>query len=202
MTYAKQKRRLKVIAQVANLYAEVDALNERMRETPDGQRISCQRGCNACCRMSTMISATEALFIVARYPALVKERLAALTEQARLVEQICAKYDDRTLENERAIADDWWELQIPCAFLLANGDCGVYNARPIPCRTHFVADDPALCAKVPPVHIDHAVPAHRDEAIKIVQHIWLNAQQGSVVTLPIGSLPKMVLLAHQSVVKL
>lgn len=176
------------------VYARADRELASLHKDP---RVSCKRGCNACCRMHTIISMPEAVMIVNTYPRLVQNRLAVLEEHARTIERICATYDNQTLDKEREIADDWWMLQLQCPFVMKDGNCGVYSVRPAPCRTHFSEDDPELCKKVPAVKMAHAIPTQTRSWIDgAMLQIWFKVMPKTHFY-AIGSLPKMVLAAYR-----
>jgi Fe-S-cluster containining protein len=195
---AKQKRRLKVlklVKHVTQTYSRVDKEITDARAALPG--IPCKRGCNACCRMHTIITAAEAFTIVEKHPELVRSRLPVLKEQAEIMTDLAKKYDNQTLKHEVVIGSDWWALQLACPLLLDDGSCGVYAVRPIACRTHMVVDDPARCAMVPAVYIAHCVPIQlRDGAYTEISDNWFADMRTHVY--PFGSLPKMVLIAYNT----
>lgn len=194
----KSKQRLRVlntVQRVSEVQQWTSQKLDKIRRTyatnaKDTLPIPCKRGCNACCRMQTIINAGEALVIARKNRAFVRSRLPILTEHAKITEQIC-----RTHKTDIEQADAWFALQIPCALLAENGDCGVYEDRPIICRTHMVIDDPAKCAVVPVVKILHLDPTNlKNEALGRTAAAWIDEMQTE--TYPIGSLPKMVLTMH------
>lgn len=196
MGHHKKKHHLKLAANVRMVYAAVDNGIENARaeaEAANEEKISCTRGCTACCRMQVIITAPEALAITQRHPDLVAARIDDLRQQAEIIRGLAAKHKG----DEIAVADEWWTLQLPCPLLLENGDCGVYDVRPIPCRTHFVIDPPEECAKVPTVVIGHWLPDVRDGAYKAITEMWFANFETN--QFPIGCLQKMVLLAHNTV---
>jgi Fe-S-cluster containining protein len=92
---------------------------------------SCSKGCHFCCRRNVQIWPAEA---------------AAIAE-------FCQDYDipiprehlERQLKHgwkEVAKTDDGW-----CVFL-KNGECSIYDARPLSCRKYLVASRPEMCDTV------------------------------------------------------
>jgi Fe-S-cluster containining protein len=100
------------LAQYRGLRARVDAKFEEIRAAYPAE-FACRTGCHSCCKPSLTVNALEAealgLFLEAR-PALVEE----LRELAR----------ENPHRGKR------------CAFLSAAGECRVYEARPLVCRSH------------------------------------------------------------------
>jgi len=92
------------------LVERVDALGQRI-ETEFRAQIACRRGCDACCRHLS-------LFWV--------EGVALAQALVDLPEPVAEEIRERA---RRSAADG------PCP-LLADGDCLLYAARPIICRTH------------------------------------------------------------------
>lgn len=194
----RQKFRLRVInlhQEIYKAYEQSDkALMVLRRERSD---IKCKKGCNACCKMQTIVSLAEATFIVNSFPKLVEAKLPELTRQAMIIEQISQKYGDNAkdgLAHENEIAQEYWALQLQCPFVGAQGECQIYAARPIPCRTHLVVSDPELCTKVPSVVIGHVLSPIRPRLIQQTTRIWFKTIGSSVYA--IGSLQKMVLFAY------
>jgi Fe-S-cluster containining protein len=104
-------------------------------------KVSCKRGCGACCYQYVSIVFIEALligeFIVRLWSKEeVDQTLEALDEHTRLMHH----------DTDRYFFD-----RRPCPFFVPGegqwaGECGIYNVRPMVCRTQFVVSDPVLCA--------------------------------------------------------
>lgn len=111
----------------------------------------CRRGCAHCCHIGVAITASEATLL--------------------------AKASGRTPARNVATNLQPTELlhyRNPCPFL-KNGECSVYDARPIACRTHFSADvDSLLCELVEGTQIP--VPYFDLTAIRAL-HILLSAKE-------------------------
>lgn len=202
--HARRKRHLKVIAEANRIYSALDAGIEKAKDAEDiRDELTCKRGCNACCRMNVDIFAIEAMYIMERYTEFVRSRLSEIKRQADMIQKFCEKHGIRSLDmdpvKDTLLADWWWSLRTACPLMLENGECGVYEARPVPCRTHYVADDPAKCAIVPGVVIRHwlAIDA-RDDAYNALAQAWFRAIEGRTVQLQIGSLPAMMLGAYNT----
>ncbi len=120
-----------------------------LRQTADhGAHVPCRRGCSACCRYLVPLSPPEA--------ARMYEDLAALPPPLRTgaLERFCAH--GRTVLDALADAPGhrppepvgrWYAgLDLDCPLLDPRGSCLLYPARPLACREHFAASDPAHCA--------------------------------------------------------
>jgi hypothetical protein len=95
-------------ALVAKVDAHVAAVHAR-----NAAQIRCELGCHGCCAPGLSVSRIE------------RENIAAfLRERPELVEALRANEAANPHQGER------------CSLLLASGACGIYEARPIICRTH------------------------------------------------------------------
>ncbi|WP_234265211.1 YkgJ family cysteine cluster protein [Hydrogenophaga sp. NFH-34] len=92
---------------------------------------ACRRGCSHCCHIDVMVSRPEAAQIARETGQQMMEPLAAqsLQEVARTqAEGIQPRYTGE-----------------PCPFL-EDGECSIYDSRPLACRVHFNMDvDDLLC---------------------------------------------------------
>ncbi len=125
--------------EITRLHKRVDAHHAKGH---DLGRVSCTKGCSACCKQIVVAEISEAEYILERNPAAVARATPRLLEQARIAAQLPG--DLGTEEGTARAADAYWQMDMPCAFL-EDGLCSIYDDRPIPCRTHFVLSDPALC---------------------------------------------------------
>ena len=88
-----------------------------------GDALSCHRGCNACCHVWLTVSPVEARAV--------RAHLAGLPPTARA--EIAARG-----HRERA-REAHGEQPARCAMLDDDGACGIYEARPLLCRTQGLA---------------------------------------------------------------
>ncbi|UYL09403.1 YkgJ family cysteine cluster protein [Bdellovibrio sp. SKB1291214] len=96
-------------------------------------KISCRKGCSACCHMEVEITSYEAKIL----SQLVKEGHAI--DRARLKRQ-----------SQRTLQDPQWKqgprhADNPCVFLNGEGSCSIYEHRPVMCRRHSVTTPPKNC---------------------------------------------------------
>lgn len=93
------------------------------------QKPSCKRGCSYCCYLSVDITADEADLILAH---LQKENRTLDWDR---LERQAAVQDFRTLSHEDK----------RCTFLGKEGECTIYDVRPLNCRKYLVVGDPKDC---------------------------------------------------------
>ena len=121
-----------------------------------GEKISCTRGCGACCRNLVAISEVEARRIrdaVAKLPeprcSTVRARFAEARqrlERAGLLEKLQAA-DLWTSADYTALVGIYFQQGIPCPFL-EEESCSIYEERPITCREYLVTSPPEYCARL------------------------------------------------------
>lgn len=151
--------------------------------------VTCTKGCSACCRQIVLAEISEAEYILARNPDAVRRAMPKLLEHAQLAARIPHSID--TEEGTAAAADDYWQLDLPCAFL-EDGLCSVYEDRPIPCRTHFMLSDPALCGAPARTGVVIADFGTRETAPEHLFAVVARAKHGHVL---VGTLPQLMVEA-------
>lgn len=130
---------------------------EQQRTSAAGHKISCAKGCAACCRMLVPVSAPEAFALRGMVAALPENRrqvirraladTTARLEQAALLSQL-----RHVAETDRPIADEamepinraYYALKLPCLFL-ENETCTIYEDRPAACRELLVTSPAEWC---------------------------------------------------------
>lgn len=96
-----------------------------------GSRIQCKRGCNDCCGQVFRITEPEAVRISRFVAALPEGQRREMQQAARTYLQARARLFD---------GPETWETllpvgaRLPCPALGAQGECRIYEARPIICR--------------------------------------------------------------------
>ena len=121
-----------------------------------GEKISCTKGCGACCRNLVAISEVEARRLRAVVDALPEPRRAtvlarfrdarARLERAGLLAALEAT--ERMTDAEyRTLVGSYFREGIPCPFL-EDEACSIYEERPITCREFLVTSPPENCARV------------------------------------------------------
>jgi Fe-S-cluster containining protein len=120
----------------------------------EGQRVSCAKGCGACCRQMVPVSPVEArelARIVAAMPparaAAVRERFAAARrriEAANLGPQGNPD-EDQAVFGPYSLA--YFRQGVPCPFL-EDESCSIHPERPLVCREYLVTSPPEVCSTI------------------------------------------------------
>ncbi len=159
------------LQRLASLSAEA-AADAAARE---GKRISCAKGCGACCRQLVAISLVEARALarlVAEMPAPrrneIRRRFAhalrRIEESGVLTRNIAA--DESAPETPLALspaqkrAAAWFALRVACPFL-EDESCSIHEARPLVCREYQVTSPSAACARLYREPVDRVDPPVR-----------------------------------------
>lgn len=144
------KRQLRVVAEKTEQLLRTkfdEAQAAKLRWEPS----SCKEGCNHCCKQYVACTPPEAMWIVNRYPEVVRRVRRALKEQ-EAIELECVEEGVANQGNAPTplgpISSAYWARQRVCAFLDGRGRCSIYAARPLGCRAHVVSNDPAECASL------------------------------------------------------
>jgi Fe-S-cluster containining protein len=120
----------------------------------EGQRISCAKGCGACCRQMVPISKPEARHLAALVAAMPQEQgLAARSRFAAARDKVAASGlpaqgpPDGDAAAYRAFGMAYFRLGVPCPFLVEES-CSIHPDRPLVCREYLVTSPPAACAEL------------------------------------------------------
>jgi Fe-S-cluster containining protein len=125
------------------------------RHEAAGERISCRKGCSACCRTQPVpVTPPEAFALARLVDALPEPRRSAVRAAfAAAVERLRAAglYDtfmqrDPDITREAAIAAvrRYMTLALACPFLVDDA-CSIHAQRPFVCRQYLVTSPPELC---------------------------------------------------------
>lgn len=156
-----------------------------------GARVSCARGCSACCRAQPVpVTPPEAFALLKLVEALPPGRRAAV--QARFAEGAhrlaAAGLASRFLERDpamtpheaRALASAYFALGLACPFL-EDDACSIHPQRPFVCRQYLVRSAPALCADPFANRVDVVpMPLHAASSMLSVTQAALGGQQHTV----------------------
>lgn len=106
-----------------------------------GKPVTCPgKGCFACCYEPVYCSREEVRHIIEM---LTVEQIAEVTEKTRVaVEKIKAS----GLFNVRLPPVTHWTKQLVACPFLKDGNCSVYERRPVGCRVHMAVGKPELCS--------------------------------------------------------
>ncbi|MBK8255187.1 MAG: YkgJ family cysteine cluster protein [Polyangiaceae bacterium] len=144
-------------------------------------KVSCKKGCTACCYQTVPVAPIEALHLAQVVDAMpegrrsiVKSRFeAALAKLKELglwrPEPRAGKWALRSTattvhEQWEDISRRYFEAVIPCPFL-EEGACSIYADRPSPCREYAVTSAPEECTKLSTEVRTIARPVHMGEVL-------------------------------------
>jgi len=132
-----------ILNQYSSLLAEVDAWFNRCSGLyPD--RIACVKGCSECCRSLFDITILDAALLkssFAQLPETVRSRVERQAEERlKQIRTVWPEFSQPYTLNYRP-EEDWQLLmreddETPCLLLDDNGECLLYDFRPMTCRLH------------------------------------------------------------------
>lgn len=140
--------------------AVVDATEEEVGRK--GLKISCAKGCGACCRQLVPISDVEAHHLRALVDAMPAKRRAAIEDRfaaasRRLQEAGLKDYlmapTRQTPDETTAFGLKYYELDLACPFL-EDESCSIHQDRPLVCREYLVTSPAANCSRLAEGEID------------------------------------------------
>lgn len=142
-----------ILPDVQRFADQVTAYSEA-KVAMEGRKISCAKGCGACCRQAVPVSPTEARHLAALVEAMPAARAAAVRtrfEEARKklaatgLEPPQHPDDEKLAYREYGLA--YFQAGVPCPFL-ERESCSIYADRPLVCREYLVTSPPAACAEL------------------------------------------------------
>jgi Fe-S-cluster containining protein len=150
----KPQRMLPIFQQMANSFVEMGVADV----TDAGGKISCQKGCAACCRQPIPLAEIEAYRLVELIEALPEPRRSEIKSRfdkaCRHFHEIgwFEKLDRCALlpkaEREKIVLEYFYE-GVECPFLEA-GACSIYDERPVACREYLVTSPAENCSQPEP----------------------------------------------------
>ena len=142
-----------------------------------GAKITCRKGCGACCRQLVPISEIEVESIRAIVDALPEPRRTEVVDRfdrargqlndAGLLETLSAP-ERVAPEDLRSLGNVYFEQRIACPFL-EDESCSIHPDRPLACREYLVTS-PAACCANPTAETVHLVPMPT-QVSRAVHHI-------------------------------
>lgn len=115
-------------ARMVHALVDKKIAEEKTGDPRNASKITCRRGCSFCCYQQVCVTPDEAELL---------KRFVTPEVHARLTEQLPLP------EDPLAFAANWPKSR--CAFLEEGGTCGVYEDRPMVCRTTLAISDPNNC---------------------------------------------------------
>jgi len=168
VTFTVNGRPVTVEARVPDRPARFDELLPALRAMDDrlidaavaaseaaGERVSCSKGCSACCRTQPVpVTPPEAFALARLVDALpeprrsaVRAAFAATAERLRaadLYETYMRRDPATTRETALTAVRRYMALALACPFLVDDA-CSIYPDRPFVCRQYLVTSPPDLC---------------------------------------------------------
>lgn len=118
-----------------------------------GTKISCTKGCGACCCQLVPVTPLEARYLIKLMESMPKakrqkyktrfEEAYKQLQQAQILEELLhpENIDDDIIE----IGLKYFHLNIPCPFL-EDSSCSIYTERPLRCREYLVTNAASHCS--------------------------------------------------------
>lgn len=113
---------------------------------PAGKKldIPCCRGCFACCYEPVYADKSEAALVLETIKSLPQEKQDEI--KARVKSALDTLKASGILSEDMPSVFAYRKLRVPCPFLdLSNGDCLVYEDRPVGCRSHIALFPKEFC---------------------------------------------------------
>ena len=140
---------LPIFQQLANAFTDLGVSEVEKR----GQKISCQKGCGACCRQPVPLAEIEIYYIALLVDYLpeprqteVRNRFKAATDHFHAMGWY-ETFDACNNEEElKSIVREYFFQGIPCPFL-EDESCSIHPHRPIACREYLVTSPKEACAE-------------------------------------------------------
>ncbi len=125
------------------------------RAEAQGKRVSCRKGCSACCRAQPVpVTPAEAYALLRLVEALPEARQSAIRQrfaervqrlrEAGLLEVYRDRVATTTADEARGIAERYFRLALECPFL-EDDACSIYPDRPFVCRQYLVTSPAQRC---------------------------------------------------------
>lgn len=134
--------------------SEIIANGVEKKVERNGKKISCRKGCGACCRQHVPISAAEARLLAAIVEHMPEpgqsiirarfEKAARRLKDSGIIDQ-ALNYHRLSGDDTKSMALEYFSLGIPCPFL-DDESCSIYPFRPLICREYLVISSPDHCA--------------------------------------------------------
>jgi Fe-S-cluster containining protein len=120
-----------------------------------GQKVSCKKGCGACCRQMVPVSRVEARYLRDLVDQLAEPRRSEVRSRfaearRRLAEsgllEKMLRNDQWTEEEYKAMGREYFHQGIACPFL-EEESCSIHPQRPVACREYLVTSPAENCAQ-------------------------------------------------------
>lgn len=147
----------------------------------------CKKGCSACCNLTIDMTEIEAE-LIKKY---VEENFTPED-----IEYLENRFKDDSYHcpntqhclNDESLRLKYFKLNRPCAFLSKNGECTIYEVRPVNCRSYLVFSNPEICkpneGNRPVEYGGGIVDCTKNTVQKIAAIVYEKGVKSSIQTLP------------------
>lgn len=158
----KPQRMLPLFQKMTNSFVQIGAESVEA----GGEKISCKKGCAACCRQAVPLSEAEAFYIAELVENMDESRRAEIKSR---FEKACERlheldwfermenFADLTPKERETLVMEHFYENIECPFL-ENESCSIHSDRPLACREYLVTSPAENCRK-PTAHNIKPVPS-------------------------------------------
>ena len=130
-----------------------------------GRHIACRRGCSACCRYLVPVNEVEALDLMAHVESLPAPRRLLLLEAFDTAAATMLRAGPPPVDPDPQALSAWYlGLGLPCP-MLADGECVLYDRRPLACREHMVTTPASACRGARPAGEPIQMPVSVAQAV-------------------------------------
>lgn len=167
----KLRRMLPIFQQMSNSFTEIGVADVENA----GKRVSCKKGCGACCRQPVPLAEVEAFAIAELVENLPEPRRGDIKKR---FDEACRHFFgikwfeklDRCAiagkEERQKVVEEYFHENIACPFL-EDESCSIHEARPLACREYLVTSPAANCAEFTAEAIDLVpLPAKPSETLR------------------------------------
>lgn len=170
----KARRMLPVFQGISNLFAEI---GEKTIQTA-GEKISCRKGCGACCRQPVPLAEIETYHIADLVNSLPEPRRAEIKRRFENAWHHFASigWFDRleaaaSQEERRKLAHEYFRENVACPFL-EDESCSIHKNRPLACREYLVTSPVEHCQTLNREKIKMVkLPAKPSETVRQITNI-------------------------------
>lgn len=146
----KPQRMLPVFHKMSNVFVDRSVVSVEA----EGERISCTKGCGACCRQPVPLAEIEAYQIAELVENLPEPRQSEVRMRFEKAADHFSKIgwferlsDSAAQSNaeQMAVVLEYFQEGIACPFL-EDESCSIYESRPVVCREYLVTSPPENCS--------------------------------------------------------
>ena len=145
----KPQRMLPIFREMANSFVDIG-----VRAAEDaGRKVSCSKGCGACCRQPVPVAEIEAYQLAELVDNLPEPRRSEVRERFEKAaahfagigwfEKLSASANETPKEQQQVVLE-YFNEGVPCPFLIEES-CSIHPDRPVACREYLVTSPASNC---------------------------------------------------------